>query len=483
MKLTQRNLRKGKIMNKFKKIISSFIIAASLTSTLAYASDYTYQYSDFVANVVVPQSGLCDKLKSYVGQENNMSASEYFSGIISAFRADLDHNNDMELVLVGDNLVSIYRIDEGAPKFVDSCEVQLICDYGESYVNIFVKKLDGKDYLCAESFYDNSSEKAYSLKMMYISNDKLELANQCNVSKVLRSDYLKESAQAKVGEETTLYSKTVSGGISSSVNPGGYKDLYDAAWQMLKKSGFENPSFLNTVNRLVLEESDRGMNYQLTNLISDIDLKTYVRATGIRTTDKPVVYFMDNSELKTLNKAPEHTAPPASNPTPTPDTPTVSPAPTATPEPTAAPTTAPEQDDTKVTLNGVELDFKDQGACIINDRTLVPMRSIFEALGANVKWLHKYRIVAASKDDIDIFMRIDDMEYYVGEELKKLDVPPQIVNDRTMIPARAVAEALNCTVSWDNATRTVVIKTADYTEVVTPPTSEPAVTSAPAVAP
>ena len=48
---------------------------------------------------------------------------------------------------------------------------------------------------------------------------------------------------------------------------------------------------------------------------------------------------------------------------------------------------------------------------------------------------------------------------FVLVEKKALDVPAQIVNSRTVIPARAVAEAFGCTVDWDGATRTVIIKT------------------------
>lgn len=451
-----------------KRIIIAALLAIMLMPTLARANDYTYEYSNFVANVVIPQSGLCDFAKSYAGQENDTLASDYFSGIISAFRADLDADGDKELVLVGDNLVSVYRINDGSPAFVDSYEVTLVCDYGESYTNVFLKDYNGREYLCVENFIDSGSEKSYRLKMMYVDNNKLKLENQCSVEKVYRDDYSYEKASAVVGERTTSYSKTVSGDISSSVNPDNYSDLYDAAWQMFNAMGFDNPSFLNTVNRLILNENDTGMYFQITNVRQDVDLKTYVRATGIRTSSKPVVYFADYSELSVLNTAPELL--PTSEPTAAPEEnaqgPTASPSDADT-EPTDAPVIY--NDVVAVTINDELLKFPDQNPCIIDGRTLVPMRAIFEALGAKVRWLNEYRIVAAKKDNTDIFMRIDDSVYYVDEDERFFDVPPQIINDRTMIPARAVAEALGCTVEWDQATKTVIITTADYA----PPTPEP----------
>ena len=133
-------------MNLFKKFVSlvtATVTAMSLTSALA--NDYTYEYQNFIANVVVPQSGLCDTAKSYAGHENEMPASEYFAGLISAFRVDLDADGDMELVLVGDNVVSVYKIVEGAPKFAASYLATLVCDYGESFANVFVKTRNDRE--------------------------------------------------------------------------------------------------------------------------------------------------------------------------------------------------------------------------------------------------------------------------------------------------------------------------------------------------
>lgn len=463
-------------MKKIICLLAAFVMGMS---TVAHANDYTYEYSNFLANVVVPQIGVCDFAKSYAGHEDEITASEYFSGIVSAFRMDIDNDGNKELVFANDNLISVYRIIDGEPAFVDSEPVTLVCDYGESYANVFVKNHEGREYLCVENFVDSGAEKSYELKMYYVKNNALSLSERCLISKVIKDDYSSEKAVLTMEDRTTAYSSSNINGISTSVNADKYEDLYDAAWQMLNAMGFERASFLNSINRLLLDETDAGMYYQITNQIDDVDLKTYVRASGIRTSDKPVVYFSDNSELANLNVAP----------TPTP-VPTMIPA--MTPPPTAVPTEAPvvteapqkpTENTEKVTvvIDGEVLEIEDQPAQIINDRTLVPMRAIFEKLGAAVQWLHEYRMVVANTDTTNITMKIDDATYYVNGESKTLDVPAQIVNDRTMIPARAVAESLGCTVEWDQATKTVIIKTKNYVEPAPQPTEAPVVE--PTVAP
>lgn len=116
-------------------------------------------------------------------------------------------------------------------------------------------------------------------------------------------------------------------------------------------------------------------------------------------------------------------------------------------------------EDITVTVNGETVEF-DQPPVIDNDRTLVPMRAIFEALGAEVIWDGDTRTVTSTKDDTVIVMTIDSTQMYVGENAVTLDVPAKIVSDRTMVPVRAISEALTCEVIWEADTRTVVIMQA-----------------------
>ena len=80
-------------------------------------------------------------------------------------------------------------------------------------------------------------------------------------------------------DRTTAYSLSNINGISTSVNPDKYSDLYDAAWQMLYAMGFEKPSFLNSVNRLILDENDAGMHFQITQQSEHLISRWYILRT------------------------------------------------------------------------------------------------------------------------------------------------------------------------------------------------------------
>ncbi len=117
-------------------------------------------------------------------------------------------------------------------------------------------------------------------------------------------------------------------------------------------------------------------------------------------------------------------------------------------------------DDISVLLNGNAIEF-DVAPIIENDRTLVPLRAIFEALGAEVEWDGTTQTVISAKDDDTCVFQIGNDQMFVNGEAKTLDVAAKIVDDRTLIPLRAVSEAYNCVVDWDGETRTVTIVTAE----------------------
>ncbi|MDA8228813.1 MAG: copper amine oxidase N-terminal domain-containing protein [Desulfitobacterium hafniense] len=109
----------------------------------------------------------------------------------------------------------------------------------------------------------------------------------------------------------------------------------------------------------------------------------------------------------------------------------------------------------KVLLNGQELAF-DVPPLSENDRILVPIRSIFEALGADVQWNSEAKMVTAVKNSIKIKLVIDGIAYKNGEQVA-LDVPAKIIKDRTMVPLRFISEAIGCQVIWEESTHTVKI--------------------------
>jgi hypothetical protein len=95
---------------------------------------------------------------------------------------------------------------------------------------------------------------------------------------------------------------------------------------------------------------------------------------------------------------------------------------------------------------------------IKGDRTYVPMRYLGEILGAEVVWDADARTVTLTKgDDVAVFT-IGSTTYTVNGEANTADVAPEISNDRTMLPARFVAEAFGAVVGWDAATQTVLIQ-------------------------
>ena len=113
--------------------------------------------------------------------------------------------------------------------------------------------------------------------------------------------------------------------------------------------------------------------------------------------------------------------------------------------------------DISVLVNNTPATF-DQPPIIEDGRTLVPLRAIFSALGAEVNWDADTRTVTAFKNNTQISLTIDSDKLYVNGAVITLDVPAKIVNDRTLVPVRAVSEGLNCSVAWDGASRTVYIE-------------------------
>lgn len=114
----------------------------------------------------------------------------------------------------------------------------------------------------------------------------------------------------------------------------------------------------------------------------------------------------------------------------------------------------------KVTLNGEQIYF-DQPPVIRNGRTLVPVRAIFEAMGCTVLWDGANQIVNVATEFGMMTLGIGSnyISYRNENEDRSIftDVPPQIINMRTLVPVRAIAECTGYKVNWDDATQTVII--------------------------
>lgn len=93
----------------------------------------------------------------------------------------------------------------------------------------------------------------------------------------------------------------------------------------------------------------------------------------------------------------------------------------------------------------------------INDRTMVPIRAIFEVMGATVNWDNATQTAICTKDNTVVKMTLNSKTEYINDVPYEMDVAPVIVDNRTLAPARYVAEAFGYFVNWDGNTKSVLI--------------------------
>ncbi len=102
---------------------------------------------------------------------------------------------------------------------------------------------------------------------------------------------------------------------------------------------------------------------------------------------------------------------------------------------------------------------------IIDGRTMVPIRAIFEALGASVEWDNNTRTATATKEGFKVSLAMNSYLIKIGDsDCIEMDVTPMNIDGRLLVPARFAAEAFSCEVDWINDTRTVVIESKEYIE-------------------
>lgn len=101
----------------------------------------------------------------------------------------------------------------------------------------------------------------------------------------------------------------------------------------------------------------------------------------------------------------------------------------------------------------------DVEARIIEGRTVLPARAILEALGLSVSWDPITETITGSNDNTTIKLQINKTNANVNNKTIILDVPAMIIDERTLIPARFVAEATGSEVNWNDESNTVIITT------------------------
>ncbi|OQB15000.1 MAG: hypothetical protein BWY15_00815 [Firmicutes bacterium ADurb.Bin193] len=115
-----------------------------------------------------------------------------------------------------------------------------------------------------------------------------------------------------------------------------------------------------------------------------------------------------------------------------------------------------KDDKINITIDG-KLQAFDPPAMIRNDRTMVPMRAIFEIMGATVDWDEATSTVTATKGNTTITLTIGSTEAKLNGQPLTLDVAPFTHNDRTMVPLRFISESLGAAVQWSGTTNTVIL--------------------------
>jgi len=119
----------------------------------------------------------------------------------------------------------------------------------------------------------------------------------------------------------------------------------------------------------------------------------------------------------------------------------------------------------RVNVNGDPINFSGVGPQQMNGRVLVPLRGIMESLGAYVDYNSSTRTVSANKSGVDLVLRLGDRHAMLNGRDIQLDVPAQEIRGSTMVPLRFVGEALGADVRWDAVASTVNITTSANTNV------------------
>jgi N-acetylmuramoyl-L-alanine amidase len=114
--------------------------------------------------------------------------------------------------------------------------------------------------------------------------------------------------------------------------------------------------------------------------------------------------------------------------------------------------------DTTIIVNGQKLGLEFEPP-MENNRILVPFRAIGEALGIDVSWSQAEQKITANdiRQNKQVVFKINDVNTHINNQLVKLDAPPRLLQNRTMLPLRFFAETFGAEVNWNQATKTATI--------------------------
>ncbi|MDO5479829.1 MAG: copper amine oxidase N-terminal domain-containing protein, partial [Clostridia bacterium] len=112
-------------------------------------------------------------------------------------------------------------------------------------------------------------------------------------------------------------------------------------------------------------------------------------------------------------------------------------------------------------VRGADVDFEKYDGVepeIENERTLIPLRAVVEALEAEVLWDEKERKITITNNETEVVLVIGKKEAYINGEEVLLEAAPKLRKDRTLVPLRFLAEAFGNEVLWDEESKTVIIE-------------------------
>jgi len=135
-----------------------------------------------------------------------------------------------------------------------------------------------------------------------------------------------------------------------------------------------------------------------------------------------------------------------------------------------------------VTVNGQLVNFEGQAPIMVENRVLVPVRGVFELMGFTVSWDPDQRIARLTRSDITVVIPAASTSFVVNGVVITPEVPQRMVNNRLLLPLRAVAEAVGGVPNWDAVNRRAMI-TTPLAPSPTPAPVTPTPTPAPASTP
>lgn len=115
--------------------------------------------------------------------------------------------------------------------------------------------------------------------------------------------------------------------------------------------------------------------------------------------------------------------------------------------------------DVYVTVDGQRVEFEGTQPQMMGDHVMVPLRGVFERMGANVDWNASDQMVMARRNGTKVELRINNTQAYINGHAVPVQYPAQVIEGSTMVPIRFISESLGADVTWDDDASTVFITT------------------------